>query len=440
MSVSNPEALVLGAYLHFDKFENPIVREYYNSMVRNIVSGLGVKMHRVDNRENLIKLMDSVKLTHLFVGEEEYNTIREYIEPLADNIKVVIVAGKSFKLSAGAKARIMEKPFYCFPVVSVLNTEKNAYDNSETVMYCRNVRALVVDDDPMNLTVAKSIFGKYGMIVTTAYSGQEAIDLCTEKDYDIIFMDHMMPGMDGVEAMKRISIERAKMKSYIPIVALTANAVSSAKEMFLSEGFDGFVSKPIEIVELERVLKNVLPHSMITYETEGADDKDKSIDRYEERIAPAEVPSENEPAEKEKIINRTTNTEIAPEEVKQDTRSFEEKLADIGIDAEKGLRYCMDKELYRTILADYVADSEGKSDKLEEYFGSEDMKNYQILVHALKSTSKMIGADDLSDKARELESAAKESDSFFIKENHRAAMKMYKDLTDALKIILEQAG
>ena len=87
--------------------------------------------------------------------------------------------------------------------------------------------------------LAKSIFGRYGMKVYTATSGQESIDMCREKVFDIIFMDHMMSGMDGVEAMKRIRTDVSGLNGSIPIVALTANAMSSAKQMFLSEGFDG---------------------------------------------------------------------------------------------------------------------------------------------------------------------------------------------------------
>ena len=108
------------------------------------------------------------------------------------------------------------------------------------------------------------------MNVTTAASGQEAIDLCRNREFDIVFMDHMMPGMDGVEAMRQIRAGRENNAAELPIVALTANAVSSAREMFMSVGFDGFVSKPIETLELERVLKKVLPKSSISYESPDA--------------------------------------------------------------------------------------------------------------------------------------------------------------------------
>lgn len=116
MSLRSPETLSLGAFLHFEKFPVPQVREYYNVMVKNIVHGLGVQMHRVDNVINLDKLLHTVKLTHLFVGEEEYEENKAFIEEAAKTVTVAVVANGSLVLPENSYARIMEKPFYCFPV------------------------------------------------------------------------------------------------------------------------------------------------------------------------------------------------------------------------------------------------------------------------------------------------------------------------------------
>ena len=134
--------------------------------------------------------------------------------------------------------------------------ERALSDNDKTDW--SGVRVLVVDDEPMNLLVAESIFGAYGMEVQTAESGAEAVRRVGEELFDIIFMDHMMPEMDGVEAMRRIrELQRAELTK-TPVVALTANAVSGAREMLLSEGFDEFVAKPVERHKLERVLRLIL--------------------------------------------------------------------------------------------------------------------------------------------------------------------------------------
>ena len=411
MSVTHPDQLCLGAYLHFEKFANPAVRDYYNSMVLNIVKGLGIQMHRVNNPEDLHLLHGSIHMTHMFIAEEEYESNAEFIEELAKEVLVVVVANDDFKLPPTSRARVMEKPFYCFPVVSVLNTSLHDSQSSDKKMYCHGVRALIVDDEPMNLVVGKSIFRSYGMEVTTVLSGQESIDICREKTFDIIFMDHMMSGMDGVEAMKKIRADVSGKNGEIPIVALTANAMSSAKQMFLAEGFDGFVSKPIEVEELERVMRQVLPKASITYE-EISSEEEKSSDFEKMR---------------------------KPETEESRQKSFPEQLRSLGIDTAEGLKYCMgDMEFYQSLLRQFASEEKEKSPLMGRYYESSDWYNYEILVHALKSTAKMIGAMDLSDKAKALEMAAKEKREEFIRENHYETMSCYSDLAKGLRGILPE--
>ncbi|MBE7070579.1 MAG: response regulator [Ruminococcaceae bacterium] len=405
MSVSAPEKLCLGAFLHFEKYDHPAVRDYYNSMVLNIVKGLGINMHRVNNTENLKLLHDSVHLTHLFIAEEEYNDNVDLIESLAKEMVVAVVANEGMILPKNTHVRILEKPFYCFPVVSILNSTVDSKEEIAKRLRCDGVRALVVDDESMNLVVAKSIFGRYGMKVYTATSGQESIDICREKVFDIIFMDHMMSGMDGVEAMKRIRTDVSGLNGSIPIVALTANAMSSAKQMFLAEGFDGFVSKPVEIEELERVLKQVLPKSALSFV-----DADGVVEALPE-----------EPEEKP-----------VPEPAAQ--KDFLSELKKSGIDTEGGIKYCVgDKEFYKSLLIQFATESSDKIGSMKKYYHSRDWHNYEILVHALKSTSKMIGIYDLSEKAKALEQAAKQNDDTFILENHEQMIKDYGRITADIK-------
>ncbi|SCW50487.1 Signal transduction histidine kinase [Ruminococcaceae bacterium YRB3002] len=404
MSVNNKEKICIGGFLHFDKYRNPVVREYYNSMVRNIVVGLGVQMHRVDNADSLRRMLKSLQLTHLFVAEEEYTSARELLDSVADKIMVIVVANRDFHVSPGSNVRIMEKPFYCFPVATFLNMDVTTVEKRQGRFMCRGIRALVVDDEPMNLTVAKSIFRRYGMTVSTAASGFESVDMCAENEYDIVFMDHMMSGMDGVEAMKRIRSGRSVTGKDAPIVALTSNAMSSAKQMFLSVGFDGFVSKPIEREELERVLKAVLPKNMITYE----DEEGAVIETEPEAI------------------------ETAAEEKATDLLTM---LRDAGVDTAKGIEYCQDdEEFYRELVMQFYSESAEKKSAIENAFASGDYKEYEIYVHALKSTAKMIGASVLSDMAKDLEMAAKRDDADFIQANHAGAMKEYKQITDVIAV------
>ena len=407
MSVAAPEKLCLGAFLHFEKYDHPAVRDYYNSMVLNIVKGLGIQMHRVNNAENLKLLHSNVHLTHLFIAEGEYLDNIDLIEELAKEMVVAVVASEDIVLPRNSHVKILEKPFYCFPVVSILNSTVGSKEERVKKLRCDGVRALVVDDESMNLVVAKSIFSRYGMKVTTVTSGQESIDICRAKVFDIIFMDHMMSGMDGVEAMKRIRTDVSGLNGSVPVVALTANAMSSAKQMFLAEGFDGFVSKPVEIDELERVLKQVLPKSFISFV-----DADGALEAAEEE---PEVPV------------------IRPAEEKD----FISELRKSGIDTDAGIKYCVgDKEFYKSLLLQFASEAPDKIASMKNYYQIRDWHNYEILVHALKSTSKMIGVSGLSDKAKALEKAAKENDEGFILANHETMIKDYGKITAEVRDML----
>ena len=312
MSVKDRESISLGAYLHFEKYSNPHVREFYDSMVRNIVTGMKVSMHRVDNSGSLRALVDNKKLTHLFAGPEEYNSAVEYMESLASDVLVTVVANpEELNRPTASKVRVMPKPFYCFPVVGILNSKPGDDVFEEGAVSFTGARALIVDDEPMNLIVSSGMLRRYGMIVTTCESGQEAIDLCRQNEYDVIFMDHMMPVMDGVEAMRRIRSEQTRSKIITPVIAFTANAVSSAREMFRQAGFDGFVAKPVDMVELERVLKRVLPPALV-------------------------VANSNQPPKED-------HSGIAPDDI------FD-RLKAIGVDTDTGMYYSQnDAEFYKTL-------------------------------------------------------------------------------------------
>lgn len=422
--------ITLGAYLNIGKYANPNVREFYNKMIVNLVRGLRTTMHRVDNVADLQKLLEQVELTHLFVAEEEYEQNREYLETLTDKIQVVVIARESFVLPARSLAQIMPKPFYCIPVVALLNSEKKDSKSVEQRMRCHGVKALVVDDEPMNLSVAKGLLKRYGMEVRTANSGEESIQSCRENDFDIVFMDHMMPGMDGVEAMKRIRYDAAKSRKSFAIVALTANALSTAREMFIAEGFDGFISKPIELAEFERVLKHVLPKDAITYEaapdlktdqTSVPAGKTAEAERNVEVVSPAKEPNApKEPAQvEEPLPDGTVNYAL---------------LGRSGVDTKLGLKYCeQDEELYQSLLSQYCTEAPEKKAKLGEYLNAKDLKNYTILIHAVKSTSLMIGAASLSGKAKALELAAKEGNEVFLELHHDEMLQEYNGVTQAIE-------
>lgn len=404
-------------------------------------------MHRVESIESLKKVVSSANLTHLLINDNEYVSDREYIESIADNISVVVISEPGFELPKNSKARLSTKPFYAFPIVSILNSGLKSNKEPGDTLRVTDVHALVVDDEPMNLIVAKSILKRYGMEVSTATSGQESIDLCRDHRYDIIFMDHMMGNMDGVEAMKKIRSDVKGLNREIPVVALTANAMSSAKQMFLSEGFDGFVSKPIEIEELERTLKRVLPKNSISFvnkedevpETKEANVTDASV---EDEVLEFEASGDDEVLE----FDATSDDEVlefGPDDGSSsrsnDAEFLKNELAKIEVDMDSALTFLGgDPDLYHDVLLQFASEMDGKVSKLSKFFEEKNWKEYEIIIHAMKSSSKMIGArPDITEDALKLEKAAHDEDASYIEENHTRVLEIFKSLGEKILCLVD---
>ncbi|GHU39524.1 hypothetical protein FACS1894190_04590 [Spirochaetia bacterium] len=161
-------------------------------------------------------------------------------------------------------------PAYAVPVANLLNDRDDGEkrEKAELRFTAPGARVLVVDDIATNLAVAEGLIEPYLIELTTCISGREAVELVKRHEYDLVFMDHMMPGMDGIEATAAIrewekaQAEAGKRRPQIPIIALTANAITGMKEMFLEKGFDDYLSKPIEIAKLNKILEKWIPEEM----------------------------------------------------------------------------------------------------------------------------------------------------------------------------------
>nr|MCR5011457.1 response regulator [Lachnospiraceae bacterium] len=266
LSVDREEYSSIAFHVMPEKYETSKVRDFYRLMASTMASGLRMNLYSAPDRAELDRLIQRGDITHIFMGQEEYEESPEYFDELSDNGMIVAVSAKEgFKVSAGSSVIVMPKPLYGCPVVRVINGDVSRSlmpgNEEERRPVLEGVRALVVDDEPMNLVVATGIFREYKMLIDTAASGKEAIEKYKKNEYDIVFMDHMMPEMDGVEAMKHLKEVAADQGRVLRIIALTANAISGAREMFLREGFDEFISKPIHINEFERTVSKVIPSS-----------------------------------------------------------------------------------------------------------------------------------------------------------------------------------
>ena len=258
-------------YVRPEKYKIPQLREYYKTMAVNLAKGFNLNLLSAANPQELERLVEDRNVSHIFMGQEEYEEDPSLFGMLKEKgISITVSVRPKFEIPRGSEVTFLPKPLYALPIVRVLNRGTGFSGISDEEKPGRitfdGVRVLVVDDEPMNLVVETGIFREYGMISETAESGKEAIDKFLSKEYDVIFMDHMIPGMDGVEAMKRIKDLSKDIKKVPVMIALTANALSDAKEMFMKEGFDGFIAKPVDIEEFERILENLLPDELVSHE------------------------------------------------------------------------------------------------------------------------------------------------------------------------------
>ena len=259
-------------YIRMDKFSHAFVKKTYRELMNHIGENLGIRYRICSTLEETKKeLASGRKYRHLFLGREEYQKSKKYFDPLSEKINITVVQECMDHVPLAKNMRNVYKPFYVLPIGNVINGERLSFNpgNKETSarrFTAPEAKILVVDDNAMNLKVALGLLKPYHMTIMTAESGHQAIEMVKSGQYHLIFMDHMMPGMDGVEALHVIRSLEGEYFKQLPVVALTANAVSGAREMFLSEGFQDFVTKPIEMNAIERSLRQWLPEELICKE------------------------------------------------------------------------------------------------------------------------------------------------------------------------------
>ena len=269
-------------------------------------------------------------------------------------------------------------------------------------------RILIVDDNAMNLAVAQGLLKETRLQVDVAASGEECLELLKRKTYHVICLDHMMPGMDGVETLHEIRKLESNPSVDTPVIALTANAVSGARDFYLKEGFQDYLTKPIDADKFETMLIEYLPANIVYLTKEQ---KESDADDWENE---AEV------------------------------GAMESKLSGMGFNVRNGLKYMgNDIVLYGNVLRDFHLIMKEKGDALRDFLKKRDMSGYAIIVHSLKGNARNVGADDLADEAFELEKMSKAGQLedvevrspilFNLMKNMRKDLKAYLDSEDKNK-------
>lgn len=299
-----------------------------------------------------------------------------------------------------------------------------------------DARLLVVDDNKMNRLVVKNLLKASRIQVTLAESGREALYKLRREHFDIILMDHMMPDLDGVETLQ-IALED-KLVDGIPVIALTANAISGSRERYLSLGFADYLSKPVGGRQLEEMVKKHLPPKLLQKQEVLPPVKRENLeakavtaaetDKLAGGAVEAAAKAEREIQENEVVTRLKSETKIRMETV--DYRMVPEET--VLIDEKVGLEYCADDwEIYQEMLKLFAEGCRKEQERMARAIQERDWKAYTTTVHALKSTSLSIGAAHLSDLAKALETAGKAEREEFIKMNHEAAMELYNKVAEA---------
>ncbi len=361
---------------------------------------LGIEAMNSPKQLNLENTWDAVKIKYgenaelfVFFGEKliQDDKAKAFIASHPEVTSVFIADFVSEVKLDIPNLRIVKKPLSCMNLSMIYNKEKISFTGTidhdgDTDFIAPDAWVLIVDDNTVNLTVAEGLLEPLKLKTVTANSGKEALRKVKEQSFDMILMDHMMPEMDGIEATEKIRAEHPEYKN-VPIIALTANAVGNAKELFMKAGMNDFIAKPIEVRVLVSKIKNWLP-------------KDKV-----KRVSGAE----KEPVQAQE---------------KDNPPLLDKNLVDL--DTAAAIKLVGSEKIFLKILKEYYHLIPSKAASIQRHFDAAEWESYTIEVHALKSSSKQIGAIQLSDMAASLEKAGKEGDITYIKDHHAPALEKYK--------------
>ena len=396
-----------GVELDADTFELHI-------MVKD--TGIGIREEDMDKLFQSFQRLDEERNHNIEGTGLGIAIVRKLLDMMDSRLEVASTYGKGSEFSFSLTQKIIDRnPIGDYNERKLKRMDENANNQYLTAA---GAKILAVDDNDMNLKVITALLKRNKIVPELAESGQACIEMAKKNFYHIIFLDYMMPGMNGLETLKLLRREKI-LSDKTAVVMLTASAIAGMREFYLREGFDDYLSKPIDVAELEAILERHLPAELVSFEVVGG----KKISEPPAQVETA-PPEDDEPVGEDEFSRR-------------ERKNFAETCPDIDLDT--GLQYCMDsKEFFIEMLTTFT-DIE-RANKIQAAFDSGDWKNYQILVHALKSTSLSIGAANLSERAKNLEHAAKDNNIDDIKANHADLMAIYQKVREEILQWLEASA
>jgi CheY-like chemotaxis protein len=348
-------------------------RRLYAASVFETLKNLKVPAVQAETPQAFFKHLEEGDFSFALVSSEVAEQAAGIISRLTLSTTLILLADLG-ELSSFQDIPVVLMPAYAVPIANMLNGITVLESGKKTLVRftAPDARVLIVDDIMTNLKVAQGLLLPYQMQVDISESGRESVELVKKNRYDIIFMDHMMPVMDGIEAAAEIRQLEGDYFRQVPIIALTANAISGMREMFLQSGFNDYLAKPIEISKLNELMEKWIPQ-----------EKRQKLEKRERRQKKA-----------------------APRQ------ELPRSLAEIeGLDTAKGIMFTGGTEAgYREVLDIYSQDCEERLKILQGPFKREEIQAFITNVHAIKSASASVGAGKVSQEAALLEQAGRNGD------------------------------
>ena len=354
-------------------------------------TGIGIKEEDMGRLFESFQRLDERKNRNIEGTGLGMAIVQGILEMMDSKIEVQSDYGKGSTFSFRLKQGVVDPE----PIGEYRRHREEMVESDETrSLRVLKANVLVVDDNDMNLKVAKGLMKRLNLVPDTVNSGKKAIDMINNKHYDIILMDHMMPVLDGIETLK-ILRENRLVDDSTPVIALTANAIAGAREMYLNEGFSDYMSKPIIPKQLENILVQYLPEGSYMFVDLSEDDERDGKD------------------------------------------SLAEALEKKGFNVKAALTYCMnDEEFFVELLNTFVESEPEKRESITKFYNDKNWADYSTYVHALKSSAKTIGADKLSKMALDQENASKAKNVPIIISGYDSMMEEYAKVVEMLKAVL----
>lgn len=324
-------------------------------------TGIGMKEEELEHIFDAFQRLDMENNRNIEGSGLGMTITNRFLELMNGNIFIESEYGKGTRVRIEIPQQVVEWTAAYFEESQRENTKRRKYQVS---FIAPEVRILAVDDNPMNLSVIRGLLKKTMMQVDLVQSGLEAIEAVQREYYDLILMDHMMPQMDGIETMRQIKRLVANKNPHAPIIVLTANATAGSEQRYLEEGFDNYLSKPVQAEKLEQMICFYLPKNMVE--------------------------------------RQRTLKEQEKEEWKNE--ALEKELLDYGLDMSGGLFYLdYNIEQYLETAEVFLRYSAQRKQRVRKLLEDGDIQGYTIEVHSLKSNGKILGSHELSQMAEKLE-------------------------------------